>query len=331
MEENAGRISSYFRPLYRQRELQQRYFVEGIKASLHGSGNTLLEVPMSGHPLVLSALGKVLESAKVRRVIGRERAGRLVKRAGGVLEGPARGPSPFYHSEVGQYLFESGDGKTRRVCIDAADYPDVASPELLAWSDLYLKTNCWGGRRYPDRVRPMYGPNPYVLGRLDRLKGLRGRDKRYDLCFVVRIWGGSNEMEGVEHNLRLLEEISRVGGRNFLYAWIVAGDVESQARRLDRRGIPWSDRPLPLEELWDVSARSSACVIRLGMHFCIPWRMTDLLALGACPILDSSPFTRWPRPLVAGENYLCLDLKWSPRKMVAGEEEYRALPAAIET
>ena len=146
---------------------------------------------------------------------------------------------------------------------------------------------------------------------------------------MVRVWGGKDEEEGVEHCVRLLEAAARARGRKFLLALLVAGDREKLGKRLRQSGVPSTTTPLPLNKLWQVSAESRLNVIRLGMHHCVPWRMCDLLALGTCPVLDQKPRTLWPVPLREGEHYWTLNVHLGPGQTVASDASYQAIPELL--
>jgi hypothetical protein len=147
---------------------------------------------------------------------------------------------------------------------------------------------------------------------------------------VVRVWGGKDEVEGVEHNLRLIEAVNRAKGSKFLYAYLVAGDVQAAARRLEKQGIPCGTDPLPPKKLWQVSAASRLNVIRLGMHYCVPWRVTSAIAIGSGMVLDRAPFTRWPEPLVEGEHFLALGAETGVDQPLATDEQYASIPTKID-
>src|SRR5206468_11584118 len=93
-------------------------------------------------------------------------------------------------------------------------------------------------RSYPANVRPMVNADPLMLGRLQALKRRRGTPKTIDLSFVVRVWGGGDGVEGIEHNLRLVEAVSRARCRKRLLAVVLAGDVDRTLQRLRRIGVP---------------------------------------------------------------------------------------------
>ena len=228
------------------------------------------------------------------------------------------------------FLADYSDKKILRVIIDSTDSGNIALNNLLNWVDLYFKTNFWPKFRYSNKIIPFFNLNPIVLNNIKKLICLRNINKKYDLCFIVRVWGGRNEIEGIEHCLKLLEEISKIKCKKFIYAYLVAGNIEKTSKRLDKQKILWSIHPFPLNKLWIISAQSRLNIIRLGMHYCIPWRLTDILAMGGCPLLDREPFTVWPEPLIKNKNYLSLDLSIGPEKPVALEEEYKTIKEKIE-
>lgn len=201
---------------------------------------------------------------------------------------------------------------------------------MLAWSDVYLKTNYWPTVAYSPKVQPFVNADPLVIPQLDTFRAYRSLPKEYDVSMVVRVWGGRDEVEGVEHNLRLLEAVSRARCSKFLYAYLVAGDIGAATRRLERLGIPCGVDPLPPRRLWRISAASRLNVIRLGMHYCIPWRVTGALAIGSAIVLDRAPLTRWPEPLEDRVNYLALGTVTGVDRPLATDAQYDAIPSAIE-
>lgn len=254
----------------------------------------------------------------------------MIDRLARYLEGPIRSPSGFFHPAVGQYLVEMNGGGQCKICIDSRDAGEIASPELMAWSDVYFKTNVWLSMGYPQKVSPMVNGNPIVLNKLAQLRSYRTMAKKYDLCFIVRVWGGKHGVDGIEQNIRLLEVQARVECNKFLLAYLTVGDIAACAKRLDRHGIPWTTYPMPLLELWRVSAQSKLTLIRHGMHYCVPWRMIDSIAMGACPVLDHAPYTVWPQPMIEGEHFLSLGVEANPEVPCGPGEQYAAIPAKIE-
>lgn len=224
---------------------------------------------------------------------------------------------------IGQYIVSYSDGSYKKICINSKDYGNIKEQGLLDWADVYFKTNYWPSIKYPDKVYPLPNGNPYIISHLNFLKKCRLEKKEYDLCFVVRVWGGSDEVSGVEHNLRLLEAVSEVKCRAFILALLVSGNVEDYQSRLDKKNIPYTTSPMKIQKLWEISSRASINVIRLGMHYCCPWRMADLFAMGACIAIDRKPFTLWPQPIEDGQHYLNLGIEVSPTVHVASQKSYK--------
>jgi len=240
------------------------------------------------------------------------------------------GPANIFVPIVGQYLITLADGSVRRICIDAHDSHFVQSETLRSWADVYFKANMWSSVDYHCNVRPIVNGNPNVSSDEDQLCAMRGQTPEYDLCFVVQVRPGSSDEPGIEHCLRLLEALSRLPCRKFLCAVLKDGDIRAQTERLDRCGVTWRTRALPLRTLRRVAARSRLNVIRLGVHQCIPWRMVELLAIGCAISLDRLPLSKWPEPLVAGMHFLDLGLDVKPGHCQAEDTAYESIPARVE-
>jgi hypothetical protein len=313
-------------------DLFQTYYRRGILSALANTKVVFNDYSLSSFPRVLRFLRRVRHSFKLERFLAYFgcNAGRALDRIAATIGGQRKSPSGLFHSLVGQYVFRMADGTVKKVCIDAHDSGEVSSPALLEWSDVYLKTSFWKSRAYDRKVAPLYNGNPLLLGHLNHLRSLRTTKPDYDLCFILRVWGGSNEVSGVEHNLRLLEQVAKCDCRKFIVAYLVAGDIPKIAARLDRQGIPWRLGPIKITELWKISASSRLNVIRLGLHSCVPWRMADLLAMGACPVLDQSPKTLWPAPLIEREHFLNLGVEPEAETCVASDYRYATISGLIE-
>lgn len=65
---------------------------------------------------------------------------------------------------------------------------------------------------------------------------------------------------------------------------------------------------MPLKRLWSLAARSKLNIVRHGVDDCIPWRMTDIMAMGHCPVLDYRSRTQWYVPLLEDVHYLSLNV-----------------------
>jgi hypothetical protein len=198
-----------------------------------------------------------------------------------------------YHSQNREITF----------AIDAHDGKEIFSPELLESCDLYFKANKWKDERYDEKVRPLVNGNGFLRMRhLNRLKSMRGREKDNDFLFISRIWGG------VEHNVRLFEELSSLQCRKRLVAIFVKGTADADETaaaisRLESVGVHCTYDLLSIKDLWQEIATSRIIMIRAGKYMCIPWRMIDLLCMGTCIVSDSDFEPEWPTPLVAGVHY----------------------------
>jgi len=325
------RIKAYSRPFSNEHNLRQAYFWESLRGSLTNHKGQFERIPVTSCPTLLSFLGKLKDSYKFQWMIqNNKKINSIIHLLASHLEGKLLTPSECFQTSVGQYVIEFKKQKNLRFCIDMSDAKGIASLDLLNWSDLYFKANYWKDETYSPKVEPVYYVNPYVLNNIEKLKQYRNLPKTYDLCFIVRVYGGTNETEGIEHNLRLIEEISKLNCNKYLYACLVSGNINQYRKRLESQGIPCGNQSLPIEDLWRISGQSRITFMRLGMHFCIPWRMTDMLAIGASPVFDSTPYSIWPMRLTEMENFLSLGLKWSHDKMLALDEEYRQIPRKIE-
>jgi len=233
-------------------------------------------------------------------------------------------------SLVGEYFFSLEDGKQVRMCVDSHDSGDINSQELASGSDVYLKTNYWPTMHYADNVIPFFNCNPLLLENIEVLRLLRGQRPEFDISCIVRVWGGKNEVEGNEHCLRLIEAVAKARAQKYLLAYLVGGDIKEMSSRLRQSGIPFTTEPIPRRKLWEITARSKLTIIRLGMHHCVPWRMSDVLAMGACTVLDQPPKTVWPVPLVEGTHFLSLDVQTTTAQPVASDAQYEVIPQVLE-
>ena len=300
------RVEAFVEPYTATQDIYQSYYRNSIAAFCRRERIPFSEIG-SRFPDSLRFLRRVRDSPRARPLMFGRLGIAILDRLAGLFGADRENPD----SAVGCYIFHRADGAVR-VCIDAQDSAPVRRPDLLEWSDLYLKTNFWPSRPYPAKVVPLANLNPVVLPMQERLKGLRHSLKTLDLFAYFRVWGGSDELGGVHHNLLLLEALAHVPCRKRLLAYLVSGNIGDTAARLEKAGIPWTTRWMPRDELWRVAASSRLNIVRHGMHQCIPWRMTDLLAMGACPVLDYAATTRWHVPLVEGEHYLNLQVPYRP-------------------
>lgn len=241
--------------------------------------------------------------------------------------------SSSHSTHVGQYLFELRDGKKIRVAIDAHDHRNIRSERILEWADIYFKSNYWPEINYGNKVYPIVNGNSHLsVERAKKNKKLRNSAKNLDLVFISRIWAGGDSC--LDHNIRIFEKISQIRAEIKLLA-IFAGfdlgsaDFLSASNRLTKAGVPWTFEYLGYESLMLLSAESECTLIRAGVSLCIPWRMVDLLSLGACIIVDNLPFPRWPHPLEVNKNYISLDINLDSNSLHAPDEDYEKIVEKI--
>jgi hypothetical protein len=228
---------------------------------------------------------------------------------------------------TGQYVITTPQGCIHGVCIDTADSHEIQSPQLCEWSNVYFKTNFWPSAAYPTNVLPLVNADPLVLGNLEQFRSSRSASKEFDVCAVIRIWEG----EGVEHNIRLLKAIANAKCDKFVLAVLFPGEGDDHILRyLSRARVPTTTRGLKPPDLWRKTASSTLNVVRLGVHYCVPWRMTGSLATGSCVVLDRPPLSAWPQPLRESVNYLSLGLNVAPGTPLAPQQRYDEIPRLIE-
>jgi hypothetical protein len=236
-------------------------------------------------------------------------------------------------THVGQYIFHLRDGGVRNVAFDAHDHRDIRSKAIHEWSDIYLKSNRWPGIDYGPKVQPIpIGHAGITLENCRYLRSLRGAKKELDLLFVGRIWAGGDA--NVEHNLRLFESLAKVKCKSKLLAVVFNFDKQSEefriiARRLNEAGVEMTDRQIGYGDLMKMSASSKLVVLRAGISGCIAWRMVDMLGMGACLVLDQSPFPEWPVPLKEGTNFFNLGTRITADCRPAPEEDYARIPEMV--
>lgn len=203
----------------------------------------------------------------------------------------------------GSYIMQHG-GKTIKFVIDAHDLKDIIAPEALDWCDIYFKANKWATEVYSEKVLPIVNGNGFLRQRhLKKLKKFRDFPKRNDIVFISRIWGG------MEHNVKLFEELATLPGDKRLVAIFVKGnsssyETKSAMKRLEQVGVDCTYDLMSINQLWKEMAQAKLVFLRAGKHMCIPWRMIDLLCMGSCIVTDSDFFPVWPEKLEPGVHYL---------------------------
>ncbi len=216
-------VRAYVRP-YSHHHRYHAYYREGLRAAASELGVGFEVTSMTRLPGLLGRLRRFQDRGYHFKVPRAAAAfGRGFDAVGRALEGQVRLPSPSFDPRIGQYLVTLADGSSRRVCIDSMDPPELSNLELAAWSDVTFKTNFWPTVEYPANVRPLVNGDPTVLDRIPALRAARSTPKHYDLCCIMRVWGGREGLEGIEHNIRLLEAVKRAALRR------------DDARRADRR------------------------------------------------------------------------------------------------
>lgn len=312
------------------REGVQAYFRQGLESSIRTISVQFSHTPICRFPTLVKGLALAKESRKARRLLGASRLERTTETLARIIGGKPRFDASRYSATICRYGLSLDDGTTRSFCIDVADSPEIGDPELLKTSVAYFKTNFAVRGTYPDNVFPLFNVGPDMPGTLRNLALLRGMRKEYDLSFIVRVWGGTNEVDGIEHNLRLIEALSKVRCRKFFHIFLIAGDTQAIAQRLDSQGIRWASHPLSPEECVRVAAQSRLSVVRHAIHSSIPWSTVEKMAVGSCVLLDHDPSMRWMAPLVRDTHFLCMDTDVDRKSLVATEAAYAALPERVE-
>lgn len=305
------RLEAVVEPYNQTHDRYQAYYRTGLSAYCSRHGMPFQETG-SRFPSLLRLLGKIRASKKLNRCPGGPALMDTFARFMGAHAGRDHA--------LGTYILH-GHGETVKIVIDAFDSGELQSDQLLNWCDIYFKTNYWPTRVYPPKTLPMTNLNPDVLPHLEYLREARKAEKEWDLFAFFRIWGGVDELEGVEHNLALLETLARVKCKKFLLASLVTGDTGAAAARLKSAGIPFTTAWMPRSEVWRLAAHSRLNIVRHGMHQCIPWRMTEILAMGGCPVLDYASTTRWHVPLEEDVHYLNLGVPYRPAQAAAFDRD----------
>jgi hypothetical protein len=227
---------------------------------------------------------------------------------------------------VGRYVAETARGAVR-FAIDSHDARDVYDEEALRWSDVYFKSNRWADYPYDPKVAPVVNGNGLLdARRIERLRQLRDRERDVDVAFISNFYGGR------PHVLRLFQELAGLGTRADLLAIFDGADPEDDGRYmrvLGQAGVPCATAPLPPEELWHRLASARVVLVRAGRHACVPWRMLDLLCMGACILLDAPTPARWPVPLRDGVELADCGIARPLDGTAAPEGEYDKLASTV--
>lgn len=296
-------VIAYTYPFDGVHDVDQEYYRASLIAALGRHRIRLTEKTGSLFPSAVRRLQRIRNSYRLSRTAtGRS----LARWAHGAARALTKGPLFYPGHPVGQYVFRYRRFDLK-VVLDSNDPGDITRPGLLDECDVYFKTNYRKDIDYPSKVFPLPNANPLVLRNLKLARSLRSSPQDCDLFGFFRVWGGKDEIEGIEHNVALFELLTSVKCRKHLEAYLVCGDVHGISRRLERIGVACRTEPMPLHQLWKMGARSRLHLVRHGMHDCIPWRMMDVMASGGCPVLDHPTSTTWPHPLLERNNYLHLN------------------------
>ena len=199
------RISTSSYPYDYYHDRYQDYYREGLRSYLLQHGGHLEVAPVK-FLRTLRLLRRLRYSGRLSGILTP-----ISQQANSFMDGLAGRLGQQPESLVGQYVFRLESALELNVCIDGHDSGEITDPLLLSESDVYFKTNYWIDKDYDSNTVPLYNCNPLVLRHLVALKEMRFQPVKYDLCVVVRVWGGQNEVEGVEHCVRLLEAAARAG------------------------------------------------------------------------------------------------------------------------
>ena len=290
-------------PYHYNHDLYQEYYWDSLEALCRSRSLTFTEAPNVHFPWFFRNLRRVRHSYKLGEILRGPLLPAVLDAIAGVV---SQGKTEAHVPPIGLYVFNFDDIGGAPVCIDSRDTHEI-SYEYASSCMIYFKTNFWPASNYPPHVVPLPNMNPLVGRNVDLFRKLRTARITRDLFAFVRVWGGTNQVDGIDHNIRLLYELSKVPCRSLIVAYLVSGDIASQKAKLDSLGIRWTTRPMAARELWRNASESRLNLVRMGMHQCTPWRLIDVLAMGRIPVFDYRPLSLWPAPLIEGSNFLNLD------------------------
>jgi hypothetical protein len=192
---------------------------------------------------------------------------------------------------------------------------------------VYFKSNRWAADDYGSKVVPLVNGNGLLdPRRIEHLCRHRHAERDVDVAFISNLYGGR------PHVLRLFEELARLPVRTDLLAILDGADPDDDARcaqRLRTAGVSVATSQLPPAALWARLARARLVLIRAGRHACVPWRMLDLLAMGACTVLDATMPAAWPVPLRDGVECSDCGIARPLDGTAAMDEEYAKLGSTL--
>ena len=238
---------------------------------------------------------------------------------------------------VGRYSIDI-DSKRFKVAIDVSDGRSIRDKEALEWCDIYFKSNKWGNLEYPAKVYPLCNGNSLLdFKKIDTIKIHRKTEKKVDLIYMSKIWSRTDcFVENIiEHQIRVFEVLADLGCTKFLRAIIpniFINRMTEYLKRLDVAGVEWTSGwgDINSQVFWRKLAEAKIVFQRSGNHQCISWRMTDLLCMGACIVMDNSPYPLWPVPLEAGKHFVDCKCGFGSEYSIPQKEQYKRIRSAIE-
>ena len=239
-------------------------------------------------------------------------------------------------NHVGRYSVEI-DSNRFNVVIDDADGKGIRDEDALNWSDIYFKANKWPDLEYPMKVYPIVNGNGKLdFNKINAIKNHRHTEKKVELVYMSKLWSRPDCFENiVEHQVRVFEVLAELDCTKHLRA-IVFKDPQNKLskylKRLDAAGVEWSHSwgDINSAVFWNELAGAKIVFQRSGNHHCISWRMTDLLCMGACIVMDKSPYPQWPVPLEHGKHFVNCDCGFAPDYSIPPKERYRNITRAVE-
>ncbi|MCP4406821.1 MAG: hypothetical protein GY807_03510 [Gammaproteobacteria bacterium] len=237
---------------------------------------------------------------------------------------------------VGRYSITLASQQIK-FAIDDADGRGIRDKEALDWCDIYFKANKWPDRDYPKKVFPIVSGN----GKLDPdkiglIKGRRHMEKKVDLVYMSKLWSRPDCFENIiEHQVRIFEALAEIDCTKHLRAVVLKesqDELTAYLKRLDAAGVEWSNSwgNITSSVFWDNLAEAKVVFQRSGNHHCMSWRMTDLLCMGACIVMDKSPYPQWPVPLEQDKHFAACDCGFSPDYAIPPKEQYKNIRKVIE-
>lgn len=237
---------------------------------------------------------------------------------------------------VGRYSVDI-DSNRIKVVIDDADGRGIRDEEALNWCDIYFKANKWSDREYPEKVYPIVNGNGKLdLNKIKLIKDHRNTEKKIELVYMSKLWSRPDCFENIiEHQVRVFELLAGLDCTKHLRAIVTKkseNDLTKYLKRLDAAGVEWSYSwgNITSAVFWKNLAEAKIVFQRSGNHHCISWRMTDLLCMGACIVMDKSPFPQWPVPLEHSKHFADCDCGFAPDYSIPPKEQYNNIRRVME-